>query len=266
MVTVLSLMLAAAPTVPTHKLVTAPWRTANVEPSLANFYLEALAKALRSEGLSVVTSEDIAAALGLERQRKLLSCSEGTNCLVELGNALGCDGIVVVSLAKLDSTLTATVRIVSSNDGKVLAEGLAESTSQRGFVDALGTAAQKLAGQLRAPPEPGARSPSRALPLTLGISGAALAIGGGVSLYLASSTSGKLDAELQHSHAVTSTAVQLANTGKLEQLLGWIGVGVGGAALVAGIITWIAQTPAEAPAVGLVLTPRGGVLTFGGSF
>jgi hypothetical protein len=257
------LLASPAPAAP-MKLVTAPWRTANVEASLAGFYLEALAKDLRANGLSVITSDDIAATLGLERQRQLLNCSEGSNCLAELGNALGCSGIVVVSLAKLDATLTATVRIVSALDGRVLAEVLVESSNQRAFLDELARGARTLALSLGGPSPQGAAGPSRALPLTLGIAGLAVGAAGGVSLVLAWNTSSALDIELK-ANGLQGSAGRLASTGKLEQLLGWAGIGVGAAALLGAIIVWVADAPAV-PAVGFVLTQAGGAVTFAGAF
>ena len=263
--TLLSVVLLAAPAPSAPlKLVTAPWRTANVEASLAAFYLEALAKALRANGLAVITSDDIAATLGLERQRQLLNCSEGSNCLAELGNALGCGGIVVVSLAKLDASLTATVRIVSALDGRVLTEVLVESQSQRGFVDELARGARTLALALQAPPDAASAGPSRALPLTLGIAGLAVGAAGGVSLVLAWNTSWALDQALT-ANGLQGSAGRLASTGKLEQLLGWVGIGVGAAALLGASIVWVAQTP-QAPAVSFVLTPAGAAITFAGAF
>lgn len=259
--TALALMLTATATGPTGpiKLVTTPWHTANLDPSLAAFYLEAFAKALRGHGLSVVTSSDIAAVLGVERQKELLTCNEGSSCLAELGNALGCDGIVVVSAAKLDGTLSATVRVVSAGDGRVLAETSVESGSERGFIDALDGAAGRLAAVLRGPAQ--AAGPSRAAPLALGIGGGALAIGGGVSLLLAFNTAAALDAQLAGSQAVTPTAVQLAATGKLEQTLGWVGVGAGAVLVVTAVLVWVFDTPAT---LALVPTASGATLSFGG--
>jgi hypothetical protein len=256
------LLASPAPAAP-MKLVTAPWRTSNVDASLAAFYLESLARDLRANGLAVITSDDIAATLGLERQRQLLACSDGSNCLAELGNALGCGGIVVVSLAKLDATLTATVRIVSALDGRVLTEVLVESPSQRGFVDELARGARALALALQPAPELTAGH-SRALPLTLGIAGLAVAAAGGVSLGLAYATSAQLDGELKLA-GLGGNANALARTGKLEQLLGWVGLGVGAAALLSAIIVWVADAP-RAPVLGFVFTPAGGAITLEGAF
>jgi hypothetical protein len=69
-----------------------------------------LAKDLRDLGFQVITPTDIGAALGLERQKQILGCTE-SSCLAEIGGAMGADYIVHGEMAALerDTALTLTL-------------------------------------------------------------------------------------------------------------------------------------------------------------
>ena len=62
-----------------------------------------LAKDLRDLGFQVITPTDIGAALGLERQKHILGCTE-SSCLAEIGGAMGADYIVHGEMAALERT------------------------------------------------------------------------------------------------------------------------------------------------------------------
>ncbi len=70
----------------------------------------------------MTTKRDIEQILGLERQKALLGCSEGsTTCLAELSGALGVDAVFSGSLAKTGSSYTVTIRVVRAKDGAEVA-------------------------------------------------------------------------------------------------------------------------------------------------
>lgn len=91
-----------------------PSLKANVIPILNDF----MAGAVRDSGFSVISSADIAASLGLERQRQLLGCA-GTSCMAEIGGALGSDYVVRGNVAVLDEDTALTV-VLSDAKGTVL--------------------------------------------------------------------------------------------------------------------------------------------------
>jgi hypothetical protein len=67
---------------------------------------ERLAETLRQHGHQVVTQRDMAVVLGMERQRQLMGCREGSeSCLAELAGALGVDGVVQGGVVRPPSTV-----------------------------------------------------------------------------------------------------------------------------------------------------------------
>ncbi|MBE2254530.1 MAG: hypothetical protein IAE78_33685 [Myxococcus sp.] len=81
-------------------------------------------------GSSVLTSSDIAVAIGNERQRALLGC-DTSDCLAEIGAALSADEQVITSISVLASGVTGTqytveVRRLSGASMTRLGSGLVE--------------------------------------------------------------------------------------------------------------------------------------------
>src|SRR4051794_13436933 len=96
--TLLTSALAAEPI----KLAAPQLQAAGVEPAKAQFFSDYLAQQLAGTGLRVTTRAEIAAVLGVERQRQLLACSDGSECFAELAGALGVDAVVTGSVAKTE--------------------------------------------------------------------------------------------------------------------------------------------------------------------
>ncbi len=244
------LTLAALLTASPPTLATVPWSTTRVDHELAAFYDELLAKALRQHRLVVTTSREAQSLLGAERQRQLLGCSDSSECLLELSNAIGCDGLVLVSVAKLDATLTASIKVVSSRDGKVLAETIAESATEKGFAAQLELAAQRL-GEVLAPlPPPSVRSRAW-VPMVLG---GALMLGGAASIVGAYVEAGAIDARAMPTSMASRTD---ATFGEVLQAGGWALVGVGAAGVVLGAL--LSALFPEAPVVPTVALAQGRV-------
>lgn len=253
-----SLVLAATLSASTpQKIASTGWSSVKVDPELTAFYADTFAKELRAKGLVVITAADIAAVLGLERQRQLMGCTE-SGCSAELGNALGADALITGTLAKLDGTLNATLRVISTNDGRVLAEETVRAEGEERFLRRLAEAAASIADTLTP------KRSSRVVPVTLIIAGGVvLAVGVGLRAF-AQVTSTDLDRELLDSGSVTVRARRLASDGKLQELLGWSGVALGASLVTAGLITWL-LTPAPVE-VALVPTSGGGFVVMGGRF
>ena len=244
----LAAVLSVAP-----RVASPEWATVKVDRELANFFAEELARALRDNGVPVVTAAEISTVLGLERQKALLGCSdEKASCLAELGNALGCDGTLLVNVALLDGSYQANIKVLSTRDGSTLVETAVHSDSSKGFVHELAAAGERIATGLAR------RSPATARQRAWipAIAGAAVAAGGAACLGLASARASALDAELAARAQVTPAALQLATEGKTLQTVGWVGAGVGVAALLgAGAMFLFGGEPAVAPQVSV--TPTG---------
>lgn len=71
---------------------------------------EALAGELRRRrGVAVLTESDLAALLGVEKQRQVIGGCTDTGCLAELGGALGADRVVHGSVGRVGSSLVITI-------------------------------------------------------------------------------------------------------------------------------------------------------------
>lgn len=82
----------------------------NTNRVLNEFY----ATDLRQQGFQVISSSDMAAALGLERQRQLLGCNE-SNCMTELGGALGVDYIARGTVAVIGNLTALSLSLQDSH-------------------------------------------------------------------------------------------------------------------------------------------------------
>lgn len=71
-----------------------------MEPQRGTFLAEHLAQQLSDEGAEVISSQDLAVMLGLERQRQLLGCS-GKKCTRALTDAIDVDALVTGDVAQL---------------------------------------------------------------------------------------------------------------------------------------------------------------------
>jgi hypothetical protein len=86
---------------------------ATFSPNVTKTLNDFLAGALADQGLDVVTSQDITAVLGLEKQKELLGCSDGA-CLAELGGALGADYVVRGNMAVLETETAVALTLVDA--------------------------------------------------------------------------------------------------------------------------------------------------------
>ena len=84
------------------------------KPTVIQAINEFLAGAIRDQGFEVLTSSDMVAVLGIERQRQLLGCAD-TSCMAELGGALGSAYLVHGTLAVLDQDSALTLSLVDAS-------------------------------------------------------------------------------------------------------------------------------------------------------
>lgn len=93
----------------------------NLAPGEMQLHAETISQKLIAHGTSVMTARDLETALGIERQRQLLGCSEDNQCLVELTGALGVEGVVIGDLGRLDGAYVLNLKVLSPTTGKPLA-------------------------------------------------------------------------------------------------------------------------------------------------
>lgn len=243
---VLTLILAAAPV----KLAVPDVQGVNITPELGRFYSTEVARFLRSEGLEVVSAADIASILGMERQKQLLGCGDGTSCMAELGSALGCDLILSLNLARLDDdSYRGSIRVLSSIDGRARAEEAVEGRGQRALLDALERASSRLAKKLL-PQREG--PPARSFAWVPLAGGAVAGLVGGISLGIAHGNYARIPTV-----GDLSTATMLAREGETAQALGWSMIGVGTGALLGALALFLFGGPADAPKASVSVSSTG---------
>jgi len=299
----LGLLLLAAPAQPQVKLAAPGLAYVNLPAATGDFYLDYFAKQIELHGVRVTTNREIAALIGLERQRALLSCDDkGNSCLAELAGALGVDGLITGSLAKVSRGFVINIKVVD-NQARSLAVFSERFKTEDALLDFLGTAAEKLAGDLQkrfasraaAPPPPVATTtpdvpkaepkanltpaPETSTPEVVttaktgggglspwvpGVAGGALAVAGGVMLYLAKG----FETQIRNAQGITSytDATRKAENTQRLFIIGDACLGAGAVGLgLAGVMAFTGA-PAETPKVTIAPTGRGAALAVGGTF
>ncbi len=123
---------------------------ADVSQGKAEFFTETFNQALIREGVRVTGRQDVAALLGLERQKQLLGCDEtAASCLAELGNALGVDGVITGNIAKLDGEYVIDLKVTSASSTRPLSLLTVQAASEGQLRQKLLEGAHTVAGELR---------------------------------------------------------------------------------------------------------------------
>jgi hypothetical protein len=134
------------------KLAAPGFSTVEVPAERARFLNDYLSEQLMQQAggrLRVTTESEVAAVLGLERQKALLGCSDGSSsCLAEIAGALGVDGVVVGNVARFGGDYAVTLKVVSARDGALLASASSRSLKEGALLEWMAEAAQRLARQL----------------------------------------------------------------------------------------------------------------------
>ena len=140
MLTLLVVMLATAAPSP-HKIKLAVLDTEDVsgtEAPRARLLTQVLVGELPKQGrFEVISSAEIKNVLGFERQKQLLGCSEDSQCLAELGGALGVDYLISGQLGRLGKRYRLDLRLIDARRSRVVAS---EGDFLEGGEDGLGDA------------------------------------------------------------------------------------------------------------------------------
>lgn len=213
----------------------------NLSPSETALFESLLSSELSRVGLSVLANRDIAAMLGLERQKQLLGCNDDHQCLTEVAGALGVDALLLGDVGRIGKSYTVNLRVVGAQNGKVLATHIATVATVDDVPAELRRAAGELEGQLLSALRGGQRFSRLWALLPAGV-----AIGGAVAavvLHLQAATryrelielSGRLGtAPLEE---LTAQATTSRTQGLTAQVWGNVAIGVAAAAVVATVVT-----------------------------
>lgn len=246
----------------------------NLDDKLGDFYASHLAQQLSYRGVGTITSSEIAALLGFERQRQLLGCPDDS-CKADVLQRLGVDGLLVGRVTKLDKSYQLDVRIISPGDARPLAAASANTEDQDRLVGVFTVVAAQLANELsqklnrQLGPQGGVEvvlQPSKVkrrswAPLVAGVVSFGI---GGALLGLARGAYNDLITPRTFDMAYDqATADAIASRGQTYQTVGWVMVGVGGACVVAAAAMFLLGGNDTVQA-GVALTPSGGSIAVSG--
>lgn len=130
------------------KLASSGFSVLNLPNETGVFYANHFAQQLDFAGVRVVTPQEVAAVIGLERQKQLLGCAQGSeSCMAELGDALGVDALITGDLGKIGDSYQLNVKVVSQGGG-LLALHSAQVGSEKELLQSLTDAAYAIAPEL----------------------------------------------------------------------------------------------------------------------
>lgn len=256
MVFVVALVSLAA----TPNLAAPGFQCAGIEPSLCDVYLEHFVGTLTSNGVKVTTKNDMAQVLGVERQKQLLGCtSDSTSCLAELAGALGVAQLLSGSVAKTESGYVSTLKVIDSQTGEPKWTATTRVDTEKQLFAFFEERALALTAQL-VPPS----GPPTVVKWIPAMVGGLFALAGGVFLLVADDEAAALRDYSRNGISLvegTTTADDIRNTadsGRTAEFLGWLGMGLAGAAVASSVI-W-ALLPSSPVTAVVVPTPNGATL------
>lgn len=246
-------MIAAA----TPSVALQNFNAPGIKPDQVALLTNYFAASLRREGIKVITNDEIAAVLGLERQRQLLSCTD-SSCMTELGAALGVDAVVLGQVGAIGTVTTVLAKVVSTKTSEVLAESTDRVASGTTLDEALDRVARVLAaGLLPRTSERRSVGSRLAWPLLTGGLGVAGLVVGGVMMSQVAAT-----ASLVRSSMTLGAAETFAARGKTEQTVA-VGLFIGGGLACAGAVLLGVLGFSDPPAVAVWLTDSQGGFSLG---
>ena len=257
--TLLSVFLAAQPI----KLAAVGFTQVGLSEAQAVYYAEHFSVKLAEDPAFLVTSsKDLAAIVGLERQKAMLGCTDtSSTCVAELAGALGVDGLVTGQIARVGQSFQLSVKVLAVDGSKPLFVHASQlvPTEER-LLEEVTRIASLAAERLKErflfrgehPVEPAStRSLWRLAPTAAGV----IAIAVGAALVIDSSGRfGALQKSLGEGTPPADFRAQVA-AGNTQQNIGLAVGAIGAGASIAGILLF-ALAPA-APHVGAYVTPSG---------
>ncbi len=254
-----ALALVTSAATPQIKLAQGGVSFVDVSPAKGAFFVSSFDQRLSAEsGYRVVTQDEVAAVLGLERQKAMLGCSGESSCTAELAGALGVDGIIIGTIAQIGGIYSLNLKVVRATNGEPLSNVSFRTKSEAELLDLLDTAARQISGDLRhafGGPAPAAGPSSAWLAPVIG--GGVAAVAGAVAYGMAKGTEAKLRG---HDASITTPALldETARTGQLQQTTAVV-LGAVGLVAIAGGLVWrslgsapVTPTVAVAPGTAVV--------------
>ncbi len=247
------MMLALAVAASPIKVAVTRLNLVDSSDSRADFYTDHLADRLAEQGLAVTSPREVSAMLGHERQRQLSGCADESNCLAEIADALGVEGLVLGHIAQVGKAFQVNLKVIGAQNGKRLATFSAPASDEQEVVATLTRAAGELAQQLgqalgrpvELKPVMTTRPGARRWWWIPGIFAVAGIVTAAIELPSAEGTR----LELTTGMFDAPTSLQKLQAGQSARLIGLIGAGVAAASLVtlAAMLIFGGDQPAVTP-------------------
>jgi hypothetical protein len=243
------LLLAAEPTL---KLATVGFSQVGMSDAEASFFAEHFSvqlAAVDEQNVRVSTPKDMAAILGIEKQKQLLGCSdEQSSCMAELAGALGADGIVSGQIAKVGKSFQVNVKILAADGSKTLFLHSSKLlSSEEELIGELAKLRPQTAPAAAIDASPSAtiaaeggrsRNPLKLLPGVLGVAGVVLS---GVAFGIAGEEYAKLSDSRRWPTLDEPTARNWRDKGRENAVIGTVLLSAG-LVIIAGTLLWFLLT------------------------
>jgi TolB-like protein len=232
------------------KLAALPFERAGIDEGLATLVQDSLVNRLAEKPfLQIVTDRDMAALLGLEREKQLLGCAgDSRSCVAELTGALGVEALVTGSIGRAGRSFQLNVKVIDAAGAKTLFAFSSEPVANE---EALLGLCASLAESIAARFEARAPGASSAAPWVLVGVGAGVAVGGAVFALLAK---GNLDALRGMASLAPRTPESVRDQGQVFQGLSIGLLGAGGAMVLGGVL-WRLLLPGAPVTASAFLSP-----------
>ena len=147
-----------------------------IDPTIAAALADAITLEIQKRGFFTPTSmRELQTALGVERQRQLLGCSEtASSCMTELADAIGARFVLSGSLTRLGDAYQLSLQTLDTTKAQPIGRSVRIVKDPSALNEQLPYAVAEATATMLPPPK------SRVLPYTLIIGGAVLLLGAGV--------------------------------------------------------------------------------------
>jgi TolB-like protein len=206
----------------------------------------------------VIGRSDIAALLGIERQRQLLGCSnESSSCLAELSGALGAPFVIAGQLARVGESFKLDLKLIDNGRSTVIArESVTEPKAEAlfGDVDSMVRRLADAAAPVRVPPAA----------WIVTAAGAAVLAAGAALVAVQAAQASSLQAQIDL-HMIQATDAAARRDALLTQrYVGFALLGAGGAAAIVGVV--LAAIVREPVSASVAVVPGGAGLSIRGQW
>lgn len=215
------------------------FETAGVSPELASAAGLLVPEEVRKAAptAQVVSGNDIRTMISNERQKALLGCGSESSCLAELAGALGSEELVSGKLGRIGTSYIVELRRVDMVRGRPIHSVARTVAREDQLIETIKSGIADLY------PAPKRGTPSAAwVPAAVGV--AALGTG---TYFLVQAKDAHDKFTARTPPASGETPAQLESRGNTQQLFGFIGLGVGVAAIAATGALYAFTGPADAP-------------------